>query len=126
MEKVTLRKPLLNFLAIVIAGLAITTVDLARGCDGYGKDGCRRLPTTSHRAAAPYVPFDVYPQQVFSGPFSPTRERPLITGCYGFDHGPFYSPRSCIFPYPCEYYGTCKGRRPSLYQGTPNRRKVWQ
>jgi hypothetical protein len=31
-----------------------------------------------------------------------------VAGCYGFDHGPFYSPHSCIIPYPCAYYGTCK------------------
>jgi hypothetical protein len=36
-----------------------------------------------------------------------SREGP-VAGCYGFDHGPFYSPHSCIIPYPCAYYGTCR------------------
>ena len=33
---------------------------------------------------------------------------PATIGCYGFDHGPVYSPRPCHFPYNCEMFdGAC-------------------
>jgi hypothetical protein len=33
---------------------------------------------------------------------------PATTGCYGFDHGPVYSPKPCNFPYNCEMFdGAC-------------------
>src|SRR5438445_1417340 len=77
----------------------------ARDRDGYS--GHRRSPvhrTTAH-TAPPFIPFGSY-----VGP---------VTGCYGFDHGPFYSPYSCILPYPCEYYGTSK-RHGFPYRGYMN------
>src|SRR5450759_569349 len=63
-----------------------------RDCEGQG--GCRKSQvyrTTTTYGAPPFVPYgsNVAP----------------VTGCYGFDHGPFYSPHSCILPYPCAYYG---------------------
>ena len=36
------------------------------------------------------------------------RSAPAPTGCYGFDHGPVYSPKPCHFPYNCEMFdGAC-------------------
>jgi hypothetical protein len=36
------------------------------------------------------------------------RIAPATTGCYGFDHGPVYSPKPCHFPYNCEMFdGAC-------------------
>jgi hypothetical protein len=36
------------------------------------------------------------------------RITPATTGCYGFDHGPIYSPKPCHFPYNCEMFdGGC-------------------
>ena len=36
------------------------------------------------------------------------RVAPVTIGCYGFDHGPVYSPKPCHFPYNCEMFdGAC-------------------
>jgi len=36
------------------------------------------------------------------------RIAPATIGCYGFDHGPIYSPKPCHFPYNCEMFdGAC-------------------
>jgi hypothetical protein len=40
------------------------------------------------------------------------RVAPAIIGCYGFDHGPVYSPKPCNFPYNCEMFdGACGPNR---------------
>jgi hypothetical protein len=40
------------------------------------------------------------------------RIAPATTGCYGFDHGPVYSPKPCHFPYNCEMFdGACGHNR---------------
>jgi hypothetical protein len=40
------------------------------------------------------------------------RISPASTGCYGFDHGPVYSPKPCDFPYNCEMFdGACGDSR---------------
>jgi hypothetical protein len=70
---------------------------IARDCDRHG--GCRKLPI--YREAITYSPPPFIPFGSTVGP---------VVGCYGFDHGPFYSPHSCILPYPCAYNGTCKGQ----------------
>ena len=36
------------------------------------------------------------------------------TGCYGFDHGPVYSPKPCHFPYNCEMFDGACGHTPAL------------
>ena len=38
---------------------------------------------------------------------------PATTGCYGFDHGPVYSPRPCHFPYNCEMFDGACGHIPA-------------
>jgi hypothetical protein len=70
---------------------------IARDCDQHG--GCRKL--SIYREAITSAPPPFIPFGSTVGP---------VVGCYGFDHGPFYSPHSCILPYPCAYYGTCKGK----------------
>jgi hypothetical protein len=68
---------------------------LARDCGRHG--GGRKLPIYREAITFAAPPFTSLGST--TGP---------IVGCYGFDHGPFYSPHSCILPYPCAYYGTCK------------------
>ena len=69
----------------------------ARDCDGQGH--CRK--SQMYRTTATYLPPLFIPVGPTVGP---------VVGCYGFDHGPIYSPYPCNFPYPCEYYGTCKAK----------------
>jgi hypothetical protein len=87
---------------LFIVVLAALSSREAIGRDSDGQGGCRKSQVYwawGHRAGLNYGP----------PPFIPTGSIvALVTGCWGFDHGPFYSPHSCILPYPCEYYGTCK------------------
>lgn len=89
-----------------IAGLS-SQETFAGDCDAHS--GCRKLST--YTAASTYGP---PPFVAFGSTVGP------IVGCYGFDHGPVYSPHPCNFRYPCEYYGTCKaaGRLAKPYKGT--------
>jgi hypothetical protein len=76
----------------------------AGDCDAHS--GCRKF--SIYQAAPTYGP---PPFVAFGSTVGP------IVGCYGFDHGPIYSPHACNFPYPCEYYGTCKAAA-KPYKGT--------
>jgi hypothetical protein len=42
------------------------------------------------------------------------RVAPVTIGCYGFDHGPVYSPKPCHFPYNCEMFDGACGHTPAL------------
>jgi SRSO17 transposase len=74
---------------------SISRETFGRECDGHS--GCRK--SQIYRAMTTYAAPTFVPHGSSVAP---------VTGCYGFDHGPFYSPHSCIIPYPCAYYGTCK------------------
>src|SRR5665647_1637429 len=90
-----------------VAGLS-SQETFAGDCDAHS--GCRKF--SIYQAAPTYGP---PPFVAFGSTVGP------IVGCYGFDHGPIYSPHLCNFPYPCEYYGTCKaaaGRAAKPYKGT--------
>lgn len=90
-----------------VAGLSSQEA-FAGDCDAHS--GCRKF--SIYQAAPTYGP---PPFVAFGSTVGP------IVGCYGFDHGPIYSPHPCNFPYPCEYYGTCKaaaGRAAKPYKGT--------
>ena len=78
--------------------VALSSHAFARDCDRWGY--CRN--PEMYRARDTYIP----------PPFIPgSTVGPVPSGCYGFDHGPVYSPYPCkIIPYPCEYYGTCKAK----------------
>ena len=93
----------LSFFLIEVVGIAISLTEAAASeCDESG-GGCRKLPVVTRRAAATYgAPYSYRPS------FIPSSREGPAAACYGFDHGPFYSPHSCIIPYPCAYYGTCK------------------
>jgi hypothetical protein len=98
-EFTTMRRTIL--ILFTIAGLMSETFAGDWGPRGSGRE------FTPYQAGPP--PFIAFGSTV--GP---------IVGCYGFDHGPIYSPRPCNFDYPCESYGTCKGSRraPKAYKGT--------
>jgi hypothetical protein len=96
-------KPMLSFFVIAVIGIAISPTEaVASECGEHG-GGCRRLPVATRLATATYRAPHAY-----RPPFIPSSREGPQAGCYGFDHGPFYSPHSCIIPYPCAYYGTCK------------------
>ena len=86
-----------------VAGLS-SQETFAGDCDAHS--GCRKF--SIYQAAPTYGP---PPFVAFGSTVGP------IVGCYGFDHGPIYSPHPCNFPYPCEYYGTCKAAA-KPYKGT--------
>ncbi len=83
---------------VLIFIVALSSHAFARDCDRWGY--CRN--SEMYRARDTYIP----------PPFTPgSTVGPVPAGCYGFDHGPVYSPYPCkIIPYPCEYYGTCKAK----------------
>ena len=97
-------KSMLSFFVIAVVGIAINPTEaVASKCDEHCGGSCRRLPLATHRATATYgAPY------AYRRSFIPSSREGRVAGCYGFDHGPFYSPHSCIIPYPCAYYGTCK------------------
>jgi hypothetical protein len=97
-------KLMLSLPLIAVINIAISPAEaIANECDEHGGDGCRGLAVATHRATTTHgVAYAYRP------PFIPSSREGPVTGCYGFDHGPFYSPHSCIIPYPCAYYGTCK------------------
>jgi hypothetical protein len=94
---------LILFFVLAVFGLMISpTEPIASECGENGV-GCRGLPVATRRAAATHgAPYSYRPS------FIPSSREAPVAGCYGFDHGPFYSPHGCIIPYPCAYYGTCK------------------
>ena len=103
-------KTLLSLAAAIIVGTGTGFREASsRGCGQTDMRSCRGLPTA--HATTPSV--RRYAR----------RPLPLLpgegTGCYGFDHGPFYSANRCNFSYPCEYYGTCASGRP--WKGTLSR-----
>jgi hypothetical protein len=83
---------------IPVLALAVLSPQNASANDCDAHRGCRKSPlqqTTATYLPPPFVAFGS-----ITGP---------IVGCYGFDHGPMYSPTPCNFPNPYGYRGTYKG-----------------
>jgi hypothetical protein len=83
--------------AIIIAVLGASSNEASARCN---RDGiaCAGVPT----ARAKDIDARQHRRHLI------VRIGPATTGCYGFDHGPVYSPRPCHFPYNCEMFdGAC-------------------
>ena len=83
--------------AIIIAVLVASSNEASARCN---RDGiaCAGVPT----ARAKDIDARQHRRHLI------VRIGPATTGCYGFDHGPVYSPRPCHFPYNCEMFdGAC-------------------
>ena len=86
---------------IIVAALGASSNEASARCNRDGM-ACVAVPTTRAK--------DIDARQPRRHLI--VRTTPATTDCYGFDHGPVYSPKPCHFPYNCEMFdGACGHNR---------------